>query len=97
MVIRNGIRSILRSGKLCFLFFLLTAAVSLLLVSGSGIYVSSSAQLASFSETYQTVGRIEYIGSEYPDENALDPYAEEAYGQLSLNELEKTAGVLRAL
>ena len=96
MVIRNGIRSILRSGKLCFLFFLLTAAVSLLLVSGSGIYVSSSAQLASFSETYQTVGRIEYIGSEYPDENALDPYAEEAYGQLSLNELEKTAGVLRA-
>ena len=96
MVIRNGIRSILRSGKLCFLFFLLTAAVSLLLVSGSGIYVSSSAQLASFSATYQTVGRIEYIGSEYPDENALDSYAEEAYGQLSLNELEKTAGVLRA-
>ena len=72
MIIRSGINSILRSKKLCSLFFLLTVLLSLLLALGTGIYGAAAATLASFEETYRTVGRLEYIGEEYPDETVYD-------------------------
>ena len=96
MIIRSGINSILRSKKLCSLFFLLTVLLSLLLALGTGIYGAAAATLASFEETYRTVGRLEYIGEEYPDETVYDAAAAAAYRSLDMDSLRSVPGVISA-
>jgi ABC-type lipoprotein release transport system permease subunit len=96
MIIRSGIRSVLRSKKLCSLFFLLTALLSLLLSLGAGVFETAGATLASFKETYRTVGRLEYIGADYPDETVSDEEARAAYEALDPSVFLKTDGVLSA-
>ena len=63
---------------------------------GIGVYMSASGTLASFRETYRSVGRIEYIGPDYPDETAYDPFAVSAYEDLDLNGIRNTPGVIYA-
>lgn len=94
MIIRNGIRSILRAKKLCLLFLILTGILSLVLSLGLSVYGTAAGTLASFRNTYRSVGRLEFIGSEYPDEKAFDPYAREAWNQLDPVLLEENEGVI---
>lgn len=96
MIIRSGIRSILRSKKLCSLFFLLTALLSLLLSLGAGVYATAGVTLASFRDTYRTVGRLEYIGSDYPDETFPDEEARAAYEAIDPSVFPETDGVTAA-
>ena len=96
MIVRRGVQSMLRSGKLSILMFLLISLLSLILTLGAGIFSCAEATLDSFEETYRTVGRIEYIGSDYPDETSADPYAKQAYESLDMESILHTDGIISA-
>ena len=94
MIIRNGIHSIFRSRKLCILFFILIAVLSMILTVGTGVFMASQATLESFRETYRTIGRLEYIGAEYPDETAADEGARNASATLDTDAISQVDGVI---
>ena len=94
MIIRNGIHSIFRSRKLCILFFILIALLTMILTVGTGVFMASDATLESFRETYRTIGRLEYIGADYPDETAADENARNTYETLDTDAISQIDGVL---
>ena len=75
MILRNGIRSTLRAKGRTVLFTLLILVLTLALTLGMGAWAYSAALLAQMDGSYESIALVEYMGINYPDQDAADPNA----------------------
>ena len=78
MMLRNGILSTLRGRWRTALFAALILLMALSLTLGAGMWAYCSAQLKALDENYTSIALMEYMGADYPDENAADAFARAA-------------------
>ncbi|NLG37647.1 MAG: ABC transporter permease, partial [Clostridiales bacterium] len=78
MIFRNSIKSIIRSRGKSVLFFSLILALTMVLSLGLYLWASVRQYLALCNASYRTIGLIEYMGAEYPDETIDDEGLREA-------------------
>ena len=93
MHIRNGIRTALRAKGRAVLFVLLILVLTLTLTLGVGMWTYCTRLLNSFDESYTSVALAEYIGDDYPDPDAADENAREAFAALNDESIRAVKGV----
>ncbi len=93
MIIRNGILSTLRARGRTALFSLLILLLCLSLSLGGGLWAYSAAMLSEMDEAYTSVALLEYMGADYPDEDAADPYSRSAAEKLDSAAISALEGV----
>ncbi|MBR5490062.1 MAG: hypothetical protein IKV79_02190 [Oscillospiraceae bacterium] len=93
MILRNGILSALRGKWRTALFAVLILLMCLSLTLGAGMWAYCSAQLRELDENYTTIALVEYMGPDYPDENAADDYARAALEALDAEAIAAVPGV----
>lgn len=94
MIIRNGINSTLRARKRSVLFITLIFLLTIALTLGVGLRVYCGRLLTQMNDSYTSVAILEYLGSEYPDRDASDPYARDALNQIKNINFEGIPGVI---
>lgn len=72
MIFRNSLRSIIRSKGKTALFTLLIFALTMALALGVSVWASVAQFLDDCDDFYTTIGLIEYMGTEYPDDTIYD-------------------------
>lgn len=72
MILRNSILSILRTKGKTVLFTLLIFALTLSLCLGISVWVSVEGFLEELDSHYTTIGLVEYIGVDYPNDTVYD-------------------------
>ena len=87
MIIRNSIKSVIRSPLKSILFFLLIMALVAALSLGSALVSMCSALLNQCERTYITIGSIEYRGGRFPDKTVSDNKAALIREQIDFNAL----------
>ena len=70
MILRNGIRSTLRARGRTGLFTVLLFVLTLTLTLGLGMWNYCAGTLADMDENYTSIALVEYMGEDYPEENA---------------------------
>ena len=93
MSVRNGILSTLRAKGRTILFALLILMLTVALALGLGMWAYSGALLARMEEQYTSVALVEYMGEDYPDENAADYEARAALEVLDNETMSAVDGV----
>ncbi len=93
MVIKYGIRSTLRAKGRSFLFTVLIVLISLALTLGAGMWSYCSQQLEVLDENYSSLALLEYMGADYPNENAADSYVRKAAAELDTEAIAALEGV----
>lgn len=93
MIIRNGIRSTLRARGRSLLFTLLIFVLTLTLTLGLGAWAYSSALLGQMEEGYTSIALVEYLGQNYPQQDAADEYARAAAQELDTDAIAALEGV----
>lgn len=93
MILRNGILTTLRAKGRAALFTALILLMCLSLTLGAGMWAYCSMQLMELDENYTSIALVEYMGAEYPDENASDSYAREAAQQIDYEAIAAIEGV----
>lgn len=93
MIIRNGIRSTLRARGRSLLFTLLILVLTLALTLGIGAWAYSSALLNQMEEGYTSIALVEYLGQDYPDQDATDAHARDAAKKLDGDAIAALEGV----
>ncbi|MBR6530555.1 MAG: ABC transporter permease [Clostridia bacterium] len=93
MILRNGILSVVRAKGRTALFAALIFFVCLSLTLGAGMWAYCEATLSDMDEAYTSIALVEYMGGDYPDEHAADPFAREALGHLQAAKIEDVSGV----
>ena len=91
--IRYGIRTTLRAKGRTRLFALLIFILTLALVLGVGIWTYCEQLLTRIEDTYTSIVLAEYMGEDYPDENAADEQAREAFAALDNEAIAAIDGV----
>ena len=69
MIIRNGIRSNLRSRGRTALFAGMILVLTLAMILALGVRLYSDAALARCDQLYRSIAMVEYMGAEYPDQD----------------------------
>lgn len=95
MILRNGIRSNLRAKGRTILFSLLIFAVTVSLALGLGMWGYCGQMLQRCDESYTSIALVEYMGAEYPEEDAADDYARDAFEALDDAAISSVDGVER--
>lgn len=72
MVGKNCIKYTMRTPAKTVLFILLIALTTCFLALGLGLWQGSRELLYKADQTFTTVGMIEYVGGDYPDETSFD-------------------------
>lgn len=72
MIIRNGIRSNLRSRGRTALFAGMILVLTLAMILALGVRLYSDAALARCDQLYRSIAMVEYMGAEYPDQDEAD-------------------------
>lgn len=90
---RYGILTALRAKGRTRLFALLILILTLALVLGVGIWTYCAQLLERFDDTYTSIVLAEYMGEDYPDENAADGMAREALAALDDEAIAAVDGV----
>lgn len=93
MILRNGIRSNLRARGRTILFTLLIFAVTVSLALGLGMWGYCGQMLQRCDENYTSIALVEYMGAEYPEEDAADDYARDAFEALDEAAISSVDGV----
>ncbi|MBO5868716.1 MAG: hypothetical protein J6Q54_07410, partial [Oscillospiraceae bacterium] len=93
MILRNGILSTIRAGWRTALFTALILLMCLSLTLGAGVWAYCGNQLAQLDASYTSIALVEYMGADYPDENAADSYARDALQALDESQLAAIPGV----
>lgn len=93
MIIRNGIRSTLRARGRSLLFTLLILVLTLALALGIGAWVYSNALLNQMEAGYTSIALVEYMGQDYPDQDAADAHARAAAQKLDGDAIAALEGV----
>ena len=91
---RYGILTALRAKGRTRLFALLILILTLALVLGVGIWTYCEQLLTRFEDTYTSIVLAEYMGEDYPDENAADEQAREALASLDDEAIFAVDGVM---
>jgi len=78
MIFRNSINSITRSKGKTALFTLVIFALTLALSLAVSVWASVAQFLSDCDEYYTTIGLVEYMGTNYPDDDIYDPAMAEA-------------------
>lgn len=95
MILRNGIRSNLRAKGRTILFALLIFAVTVSLALGLGMWGYCGQMLQRCDQNYTSIALVEYMGAEYPEEDAADDYARDAFEALDDAAISSVDGVER--
>lgn len=95
MILRNGIRSNLRARGRTALFGLLLFGLTVLLTLGLGLWRYCSTTLAQMDETYTSVALVEYLGADYPEDDAADGFARQALATIDAESADALDGVVR--
>ena len=93
MSVRNGLFSTLRVKGRTALFVLLILVLTVTLTLGLGMWAYSGALLARMEEQYTSVALVEYMGEDYPDEDAADYDARAALELLDSEAMSTVDGV----
>ena len=93
MILRNGIRSTLRAKGRTALFTALILLMCLSLTLGAGMWAYCGAQLSELDENYTSIALVEYMGADYPDENAADSFARSAAAEIDSAAMAAVPGV----
>ena len=93
MIIRNGIRSTLRARGRTALFTALILVLTLSLSLGLGMWAYCGRTLAEMDQRYTSVALLEYLGGDYPDGDAADEYARQAFDALDGGAASAVSGV----
>ncbi|MBR6472763.1 MAG: hypothetical protein IKS99_03405 [Firmicutes bacterium] len=83
MFIRNGINSNLRERGRTTLFTLLIVFLTITMILSISVLLYCNAVIEACDEAYRSIALVEYMGSEYPNEDVADAAAREAAGALS--------------
>ncbi|MCB2214091.1 ABC transporter permease [bacterium] len=94
MLIRNSLLSLVRTKGKTILFALLIFALTLTLSLGVSVWASIRQFLDDADDFYTTIGLIEYIGKNYPQDNVLDSDMAEALADLDLTVVENDPATL---
>ena len=78
MFVRNGIKSILRERGRTALFSLLIILLTVTMLLSLSVLLYSVAVMDACDEAYRSIALVEYMGSEYPNEDVADAEAREA-------------------
>lgn len=93
VIIRNGVLSSLRARGRVVLFTLLIFGVTVSLSLGLGMWAYCAQMLQRCDENYTSIALVEYMGTDYPEEDAADGYAREAFGALDGEAIAAVDGV----
>lgn len=93
MPIRNGIYVTLRAKGRTALFTLLILILTVALTLGAGMWIYCAQLLDRFDDTYTSIVIAEYMGEDYPDENAADEQARAALSALDDEAIAAVGGV----
>ena len=88
MLIRNSLLSLVRTKGKTFLFTLLIVALTLTLSLGVCVWASIQQFLDEADEFYTTIGLVEYIGRDYPQDTSIDPNMAEDLTSLDVSAIE---------
>ncbi|MCH5317613.1 MAG: hypothetical protein J1E05_06510 [Eubacterium sp.] len=91
---RYGILTALRAKGRTRLFALLILILTIALVLGVGIWTYCEQLITRFNETYTSIILAEYMGEDYPDENAADELARAAAAALDDEAVSSVEGVM---
>lgn len=94
MLIRNSLLSLVRTKGKTFLFALLIFALTLILSLGVSVWASIQQFLDDADDFYTTIGLIEYIGKNYPQDTASDPDMAVDLADLDLSGIENDPATL---
>ena len=72
MIIRNSLKSVIRSPLKSILFFLLIMALVAALSLGSALVSMCSALIRQCDSTYTTIASVEYRGGRFPEKSVSD-------------------------
>ncbi len=73
MILRKSLKNVIRSRGKTVLFFVLIFAVTMVTVLGAHLWDSVGKYLDDCDKNYLTIGLLEYMSPEYPDETVFDP------------------------
>ena len=93
MFIRNGVKSILRERGRTTLFSLLIILLTLTMILSLSVLLYTNAVMASCDEAYRSIALVEYMGTEYPNEDEADTAARSAAATLSDESILSVPGV----
>ena len=93
MFIRNGIKSILRERGRTALFSLLIILLTVSLILSTSVLLYSKSMMAACDEAYRSIALLEYMGSEYPNEDEPDAAARAAADALTDEAVLSVSGV----
>lgn len=93
MYVRNGIKTTLRARKRSLLFGLLIFLLTVTVTLGAGMWVYCSRMLAQCDESYTTIALIEYIGSDYNNQDAADEFSRNAAQEMKSVDIGALDGV----
>jgi len=88
MLIRNSLLSLVRTKGKTFLFTLLIVALTLTLSLGVCVWASIQQFLDEADEFYTTIGLVEYIGRDYPQDTFIDQEMAEDLLDLDISGIE---------
>ena len=93
MIIRNGIRSILRERGRTALFSLLVVLLTVIMILSLSVLLYCNAAMDACDRAYRSIALIEYMGSEYPSEDEPDAAARSAAETLTNESVLAVPGV----
>jgi len=94
MLIRNSLLSLVRSKGKTILFSLLIFTLTLMLSLGVCVWASIRQFLNEADEFYTTIGLIEYIGRNYPQDTFTDQEMVEDLASLDISKIENDPAIL---
>ena len=93
MIVRNGIRSNLRSKGRTALFAGMILVLTLGMILALGVRSYCDSALAQFDKAYRSIAVLEYMGAEYPSIDEPDPAARAASAAIDDSALSAVPGV----
>lgn len=93
IVARYGILTTLRAKGRMVLFTLLILILTLTLTFGVGMWAYSMQMLSKMDSQYTSIAILEYMGEDYPNEDAADTGARSAFASLDDKAIESVDGV----
>ncbi len=93
MIIRNGINSILRERGRTALFSILIVFLTVTMILSLSVLMYCNAMMDACEDGYRSIALLEYMGTEYPNEDVPDVYARQALDDLDSEAILAVPGV----
>ncbi len=93
MIFINSIKNITRSGAKSALFFLLICILTVAFSLGLNVWISVGSYLNQCEAEYTTIGLLEYMGADYPDESVYDEGLHDMIGSFDFSAITNNENV----